>query len=64
MRPRGARSVPSGIATSIPLGTVSDEKAVRDCRGRHRWRVVAFSVRLRNLTEKCIACGRERTKAW
>jgi len=47
---------PKAIAVADRTESVEPE-----CRGRHRWRVIDFDFKRRQVTERCNACGREKT---
>jgi len=48
---------------SVPKATVVDP-IVRNCRGVHRWRAVAFSYQAHEIREKCAACGETQSRTF
>lgn len=63
---RGAAKA-SGIGAQmfyhVPSKTVVDP-ITRDCRGRHKMRVISFSYEKREITERCAACGQEQARTF
>lgn len=53
----------TGPVVHVPPN-VAVEPWTRDCRGAHRWRVVAFSFEHRRIRERCAACGTSETRTF
>lgn len=53
----------TGPVVHVPRNVAVDP-IVRHCRGVHRWRVVSFSFEHRRIREKCVACGRKKSRTF